>query len=276
MASSRSCVRGPPTPTPNAMSTLEQTSAATPEPVRPWFRWALLGLLVVGLALAYTLLPLKEWLTEIARALRGLGPIAFALYVATYVVASLLILPAVLLSIGAGFAWGALGGFAIAVPAATLAATCAFLVSRFFFSGRFRSWLLHRPRLHAVERAVNEKGAPLVFLLRLSPMLPFPVLNYIFGLTLIPYRAFALATFIGMMPITFMWTYVGSLGAELGGLDGDTPGKLGAAKIGFGVVGGLVTLAVSIWVGRAARKALREAAEHEAAEQRAASEASAP
>lgn len=171
---------------------------------------------------------------------------------------------------------GALGGFAIAVPAATLAATCAFLVSRFFFSGRFRSWLLHRPRLHAVERAVNEKGAPLVFLLRLSPMLPFPVLNYIFGLTLIPYRAFALATFIGMMPITFMWTYVGSLGAELGGLDGDTPGELGAAKIGFGVVGGLVTLAVSIWVGRAARKALREAAEHEAAEQRAASEASAP
>lgn len=248
------------------MSTLEHTPSAPSEPVKPWIRWALLGTLVVGLALAYTLLPLTEWLTDIARALRGLGPIALALYVVTYMLASLLFLPAALLSIGAGFAWGALGGFAVAVPSATIAASTAFLISRFFFSGRFRSWLLHQPRLHAVERAVNEKGAPLVFLLRLSPMLPFPLLNYVFGLTLIPYRHFALATFIGMMPVTFMWTYLGSLGAELGGLDGDTPGEVGTAKIAFGVVGGLVTLAVSVWVGRAARRALREAAEHEAAE----------
>ncbi len=191
--------------------------------------------------------------------LQALGVLGVIVFVAGYALFCALLLPGALMSILAGAAWpqlGGLAGFAVAVPSATLAACASFLIARYFFSGRFRSWLLHKPRLFAVERAVNQKGAPLVFLLRLSPMLPFPVLNYIFGLTLIPFRKYALATFIGMMPITFMWTYVGSVGSEM--IEGNS--EIGAAKIAMGVVSAVITLAVTIWVGRAARQAMREAA----------------
>lgn len=231
-----------------------------------WLRWALLSVVVLGVISAYVFLPLKDWLSAIAIELRALGALGFVVFVGTYVGASLLLLPAALLSIGAGFAWGALGGFAVAVPCATLAASAAFGISRHGFSGAVRTWLLKRPRLHAVERTVNERGPSLVLLLRLSPVLPFPVLNYLFGLTRIRYRAFGLATFFGMMPITLMWTYVGSIGATLGGLDGPGSSEVGTLKIIVGVVGGLITVGVTLWVGRAARQALREAALHEAAE----------
>lgn len=238
------------------MTTLESRQTATSDPIKPWLRWVFFGALVVGVALAYILLPLKDWLLAIADALQDMGAIAFVVYLATYTVASMLLLPAALLSIGAGVTWGTIGGVAIAVPATTLAASASFIVSRYFFSGRFRAWLLGKPRLSAVERAVNDKGAVLVFLLRLSPLLPFPILNYVFGLTRIPYRRFAVATFFGMIPITMMWTYVGSVGGKLG-RDG---GSVGTPEIVAGVVGGLVTLAVSVWVGKAARQAMRESA----------------
>ncbi len=225
-----------------------------------WLRWVGFGLIVVGIALAYILLPLKDWLTSIAGTVESLGVLGVMLYVAIYVVFCTFLLPAALVSILAGVAFG-MWGFAIALPSATLAASIAFLISRYLFSGRFRTWLLTKPRLSAVERAVNQKGAGLVFFLRLSPMMPFPVLNYIFGLTLIPFRKYVLATFFGLVPINFMWAYVGTIGRDLTGAGGNEPTEVGTAKIVMGVVGGVITLAVTFWVGRAARKAMREAAE---------------
>jgi len=224
-----------------------------------WLRWAALGLIVVGIILAYLLLPLKDWIMSAKDLLQSLGVLGVLVYLATYTLFCVALLPAALMSILAGAAWphlGGLAGFAVALPAATLAACASFIIARYFFSGRFRAWLLGRPRLHAVERAVNQKGAALVFLLRLSPMLPFPVLNYIFGLTLIPFHKYALATAVGLIPITFMWAYVGSVGSEIL-MDGQA--EIGAAKVVMGVVGGVITLGVTIWVGRTARRAMREA-----------------
>jgi len=242
------------------MSTLE-TSVPTPIVRAPlwWLRWVALGLIVIGIILAYVLLPLKDWIMSAKGVLQALGVLGILAYSTGYLLFCVMLLPAALMSILAGAAWpqlGGIAGFAVALPSATLAACAAFLIARYFFSGRFRRWLLEKPRLSAVERAVNQKGATLVLLLRLSPILPFPVLNYIFGLTLIPFRKYALATFIGMMPITFMWTYVGSVGSEM--IEGNA--DIGAAKIAMGVVSAVITLAVTIWVGRAARQAMRESA----------------
>lgn len=221
-----------------------------------WIRWAVLGAVVVGLVLAYTLLPLKDWLLAVADGLKDLGPVAgIAAYLAVYTVACLVFLPAAVLAIAAGATWD-LAGFPVAVVAATLAASAAFVIARWCFHGRFRAWILGRPRLHAVETAVNQKGATLVFLLRLSPIMPFPLLNYLFGLTHLAYRRFVVATFFGMMPITFMWVYVGSVGGEAA----RTGAAIGTPQIIAGVVGVLITLSVTIWVGKAARRALREAA----------------
>jgi len=226
-------------------------------PRRPWFRIALAVAIVVGMLMAYTMLPLADWLGEVAHYLRGLGGWGVALYLAAYTAVSLFFFPAAILTITAGFAWGTFAGFAIAVPASTLASASAFILGRFVFSGRVRRMLLKRPKLAAIENAINSKGPRLVFLLRFSPVLPFPILNYILGMTRIPLLGFVAATFVGIMPISLMYTYIGDIGATLGGLNAGGE-EVGSLKIILGVVGGLATIAISIWVGRAARAALRE------------------
>jgi uncharacterized membrane protein YdjX (TVP38/TMEM64 family) len=224
-----------------------------------------MAVFIVGVLLAYAFLPLREWLMAVARELRGLGVWGIVVYAMSYTLLSLVFFPAALLSITAGVTWGTFGGVATALPSATLAATTAFVIGRYLFSGRFRAWVLHRPKLHAVDRAVNSKGATLVVLLRFSPVLPFPILNYVLGLTRLETWKFAAATFFGMVPITLLWNWVGSVGAEIGGLDG-APKEVGTAQLIAGIVGAIITVAVTFWVGRAARRAVREAEEADAAE----------
>lgn len=241
-----------------------------------WVRYAAMLAFVVALVLAYTLLPLDVWMKAIAIELRELGWIGVPVYTVSFIIWCLFGLPAALFSICAGVTWGMAWGAVIAVPSATLTATAAFIAGRYLFRGRFRDWLIHRPRLSAVDRAITNRGPILVLLLRFSPVFPFPILNYALGLTHIPLKGFFLATLFGMVPITFMWTYVGEVGAELAGLDGGEPGHVGTAKIVLGVVGALVTAFVTIWVGKAARAALREAAEQQEAEADAEAERLAP
>ncbi|MFO0747997.1 MAG: TVP38/TMEM64 family protein [Myxococcota bacterium] len=215
--------------------------------------WLLPTLVVGGLIAAYTLLPLKQWLGEAGDVIRGLGAAGVLLYIASYVVGTMLFFPAALLSLCAGFAWGAIDGFAVAIPSSTLAAVSAFSTSRYLFRGRFRDWVMRRPRAAAIDSAVNRRGPWLVFLLRFSPVAPFPLINYALGLAHIPLWQFALATFFGMMPISFLYTYTGSV-ARLLGTD---VGMSTEQKI-FLVVGIVVTIGVTIWVTRAAQRALRE------------------
>jgi uncharacterized membrane protein YdjX (TVP38/TMEM64 family) len=242
-------------------SPVESAPEPSAEPVLagrpPWVRIALAGLVVIGVLLAYALLPLTEWLTGFARILRDLGGGGIALYFAMYTVVSLFLFPAAVLTLTAGFAWGAVGGLAVAIPAATIASCTAFLIGRFAFRGRIRHLLLKKPKLAAVERAINAKGPRLVFLMRFSPILPFPVLNYILGMTHLPFPGFALATALGMLPISFMYTYIGEIGAQLGGLDGDAA-EVGPIRWVMLIVGIVATAGITFWVGKAARAALRE------------------
>lgn len=224
-----------------------------------WPRYLVMLAFVAALVCAYTLLPLDVWMKAVALELRGLGWVGVPLFAVSFVVWCLVGLPAALFSIGAGVTWGVWGGTLVAVPSATLTATAAFVTGRYLFRGRFRDWLMHRPKLAAVDRAVTRRGPLLVLLLRFSPVFPFPILNYALGLTHIPVKGFFVATFLGMIPITLMWTYVGDVGAELAGLDGQEPGHVGTAKIVLGVVGAVATAFVTFWVGKAARAALREA-----------------
>ncbi len=241
--------------TPPLAESMPSTEALAGRP--PYLRLALMGLFVIGMLLAYALLPLTEWLSDVARVLRDFGPFGILLYVGAYTAGSLFLFPAAVLSLTAGFAWGIAGGFVIAIVAATAAACSAFLVGRYVFRGRLRRVLMEKPKLSAVERAINGKGARLVFLLRFSPVLPFPILNYVLGMTRIPFPGFAGATAVGLMPITLMYAYLGSIGAQLGGLDGGAA-DVGPMKIIVAVVGVLVTIGITVWVGKAARQALRE------------------
>jgi uncharacterized membrane protein YdjX (TVP38/TMEM64 family) len=215
--------------------------------------WALLA---VGLVLAahYFDAParLRTGLDGIAR-LSPWGPALFALL---YVAATVFFLPGSILTVGAGVVFGLVRGFVIVSISATLGATAAFLVGRYLARGWIAGKIEGHPKFKAIDEAVAREGWKIVALLRLSPVVPFNVLNYAFGVTRVSLRDYVVASWIGMMPGTLLYVYVGSIAGDLAGAGGRasrTP-----AEWAFYAVGLVATIAVTVFVTRLARRALAE------------------
>lgn len=164
--------------------------------------------------------------------------------------------PGLLLTLGAGFLYGTLGGLAVVVPASVAGATLAFLAARTFA----RRWAAERvarmPAFRAIDLAVGRRGFRTVLLLRLSPVLPFNVMNYALGLTSVSLRDYVLASALGMFPATLLFVHAGALATDLAGLEEAAPA--GPARLALVAFGLLALLAVVVLVGRAARRALDE------------------
>ena len=215
-------------------------------------------LLAAGLA-AWRYLPRDaahwEQIVEQVRALGFWGPVLLA---AVYVPASVLLIPGLWLSLAGGFAFGMLRASA-AVSAGSVAGACAaFLVSRYLLRGWIERKLADSPRLRAIDRAVDREGFKIVVLARLSPLLPFGILNYAFGASKISFGRYALASWIGMLPGTLMYCYLGSAARRITDLAAGTA-TAGPGKQALFFVGLVAMVAVTILVTRIATRALREA-----------------
>jgi uncharacterized membrane protein YdjX (TVP38/TMEM64 family) len=140
---------------------------------------------------------------------------------------------------------------------ATAGAALAFLVSRYLARRRAERWIQTRPRFDAVDRAVGREGFKVVLLTRLSPVFPFIFLNYGFGLTRVGFWPYAVASFVGMLPGTLLYVYLGSLGRA--GLEAASGvGSASGLKLAANLAGLAATLLVTVLVTRTARRALRE------------------
>ena len=191
---------------------------------------------------------LREGLDAIAR----LGPWGPVLFVAIYIGATVLFLPGSVLTLGAGAVFGVGLGSVYVSIASTLGATAAFLVGRYFARGWVAKKIAGSAAFAAIDRAVAEEGWKIVGLTRLSPAFPFSLLNYAFGVTRVSLRDYVLASWIGMMPGTVMYVYVGSL-ARAAGDRTRTPGEWALYGIGL-----LATIGVTVFVTRLARRALAQ------------------
>jgi uncharacterized membrane protein YdjX (TVP38/TMEM64 family) len=127
------------------------------------------------------------------------------------VVAAVLLIPVWPLSITAGVVFGTLG-FILVPVSATLGAAAAFLISRHFARGKIRDWLARRPHYRAIDQAIAEEGWKVVALLRLSPLVPYNLMNYFCGMTGVTFPMYLLATFLGSVPVTAMYVYLGLVG----------------------------------------------------------------
>jgi uncharacterized membrane protein YdjX (TVP38/TMEM64 family) len=183
----------------------------------------------------------------------GLGWRGYVIFVALYVAACIFFVPGSILTLGAGALFGPVIGSMLVSVAATLGATAAFLVGRYLA----RDWVAQRIARHAtfkaIDRAVAEEGWKIVGLTRLSPVFPFNLLNYAFGLTQVSLRDYILASWIGMMPGTVMYVYIGSLAGAAAGVHERT--TLEWALYGIGLV---ATVIVSILITRIAQRALSQ------------------
>ncbi|MFZ0962932.1 MAG: TVP38/TMEM64 family protein [Terriglobia bacterium] len=173
--------------------------------------------IVLGLAFLIALgvtmwkAPAREWALAFIHYVRNLGWMGFWLFALAYVLGTLLIFPATLLTLGSGFLYGAFWGTVLASPASVAGATISFLLSRSFARGWAQGMVRKYPRFAAVDRAVGRHSFKAVLLLRLQPLnLPFSVLNYALGLTSIKLRDYILASWLGMLPATILFVYAGS------------------------------------------------------------------
>ena len=187
--------------------------------------------------------------------LREAGALGILVYVAVFIVAAICFVPGSILTIGAGVAYGLLWGTVVASITSAIAATAAFLVARTIARRRVARWAASDPRFAALDAAIGEDGLKLVILVRLSPLIPFNVLNYALGLTRVRLRDYALGSFVGLLPVTLLYVYVGSVAGQLASMARGTATG-GPVRQAVSAIGLAATIAVTIYVTRLARRAL--------------------
>lgn len=194
-------------------------------------------------------------LTAAVEKLGAWGPVTF---IAAYAIACVAFVPASLLTLAAGALFGVVRGTLYVLVGATLGALGAFLIARYLA----RDWVAARvqkdPRFAAIDSAIAEQGRRVVFLLRLSPVIPFSVLNYALGLTKVRMIDFLIAS-VGMIPGTLLYVYSGKLASVVVGATSAAAPPRGAAFYAVLGLGLAATLAVTILVTRLAKKALADA-----------------
>lgn len=202
-------------------------------------------------------LPLAEIAGRLVGAARDAGPAGALLYAAAYVAATVLFVPGLVLTLGGGFLYGPLWGTLLISPASVAGATAAFLLGRTLLRDRVARRFAGDARFRAIDRAVAENGFRTVLLLRLSPLFPFNVLNYALGLTSVTLRDYVLGSFLGMLPATAVYVWIGSLASSTAELFSGEARAGGGARLALLVAGVAATLVVVALVARRARRELR-------------------
>ena len=218
-----------------------------------------LTLIIIAFFLAMRFLPVQQRLMNFNDWVSQMGVAGIFIFVVVYAVATVLLAPGSILTIGAGFAFGLWKGFLAVSAGATIGASLAFLIARFIARDKVEAIARRNEKFRKIDNAIGKQGAKLIFLLRLSPVIPFNLSNYFYGLTAVKFWPYVLASWIGMMPGTFLYVYIGGAGkaAVSAAADGEEM-KHGWQYWTFTGVGLAATIVVTVWVTKIARDALRD------------------
>ena len=198
---------------------------------------------------------MTEWITGIVSQLSTLGPWGPVLFVLLYIVASLTMAPAFILTFAAGAVWGLWWGSLYVYIGAVLGSSAVHFLAGRLVRTRVTQWLDREPRVAAVRRAVAGQGVWIMFLLRLSPLIPFVQLNYALVLSGVRYRDYVLAT-MGMWPTIIMYVYYGKVAGDVAALATGVAPQRGPEYYAMLVVGLVATIVATTMVARAAKRAM--------------------
>src|SRR2546425_953777 len=215
------------------------------------WRWVLYAMAGVALVLALKYFHVQDLLKAALDWIGKLGPWGPVIFAGLYVVATVLFVPDSVLTLGAGAVFGVVLGSVCVSISATLGATAAFLVGRYLARDAIARKIGKNEKFAAIDRAVADEGWKIVLLTRLSPVFPFTLLNYAFGLTRVKLSHYVLASWLGMIPGTVMYVYLGSLVNVGAGHRQRTTGEWVLYGVGL-----LATVIVTVFVTRLAKKAL--------------------
>lgn len=190
----------------------------------------------------------------------GLGPWGPALYVLGYTVATVAMVPGSILTLTAGALFGLAKGTIVAFLGAVCGAAAAFLVSRYVARGFVERSIMANLRFAAIDRAIGAEGGKIVLLLRLSPVVPYNLLNYALGITRVSFTAYIVAS-VGMIPAEMVYVYYGKVAGDVIALSAGATIPKGPAYYVVTVLGLVATVVVTTILARIATRALRQSTE---------------
>lgn len=224
-----------------------------------------LGLIVIAIAaliIAANMLGITDYINSVLQTtlawIDSLGVWGPVIFIGIYILAAITLISGAVLTLGAGVLFGVVQGSIYVSIASTLGATAAFLVGRYIARGWVAKRIESNPNFKAVDAAVAKEGWKIVGLTRLSPVFPYVFLNYAYGVTQVSLKDFFFASWIGMMPGTVMYVYLGSLTGNLASLATGGAGGNQASTVQWliRIVGFVATVAVTLYVTKVARRAL--------------------
>src|SRR2546423_3787580 len=220
-------------------------------------KWIAVILFVITMSILSAILPVREWIREFIGWVQQLGPAGVIVFILAYALATVLFLPGWIFTVSAGLIYGIVGGTLVALAGAIIGATLAFLVARYLLRQNIEEITKKNPRFAAIDQAIGRHGWKIVGLLRLSPLIPFNLSNYFYGITSVTFGAYVLVSAVGMIPGTLLYAYLGAIGQA--GVSGGATGHSNWQYVLLGV-GLIATIAVTIFVSRIAKKALKKSA----------------
>lgn len=223
--------------------------------LRKYWKWLAAGLALIALSIATSLLSPAYWINVLSDWVLAFGPFGVVVFALGYALATVLLVPGSVRTIAAGMIFGVGLGALAAWSGAVLGAALAFLVGRHFVRLRIEEITRDNRKFQVIDAAICRHGWKIIGLMRLSPLIPFNLSNYFYGVTNVGFWPYVLASAGGMLPGTLFYAYLGAAG--MAGLD-EGEMQLHPLKYAFFGVGLLATIGLMIWVSRIARQALQE------------------
>lgn len=183
-----------------------------------------------------------EHVTDIVAGMGPLGPFYFGLM---YTIAEVLAIPAVPLTASAGYLFGVTTGTCVVLVSAAIAASISFVIGRTLLRTTVEDMMGSYPEFAKMDKAIGKEGFKLMLLLRLSPLFPFALSNYLYGATSIDFASFFWGTLLGFAPGTLAYVYTGVVGKALT-IGGDSAQPWYVYAAGAVLLSGLVKVLVDV------------------------------
>ncbi len=238
-----------------------------PRRIAEWVKLVSIAVIVIGLLVIATALPLEQGIRAVIAWVGGLGPVGPLVYAGIYLLVTVLMIPVAAFSIAAGALFGLFWGTVAVWLGSNLGAALALLIARYLARDAVRKKLARFPKFKAIDRAVAEDGWKIVAMLRLSPAVPFNVQNYVYGLTGIRFWPCVGASAVAMLPGIFMYVYLGYAGRA--SIEAAAAGEV---QRGWGhwallAAGLIATLVVTVYITQLARLAIAKQTDVEPVEE---------
>ncbi|THB74158.1 MAG: TVP38/TMEM64 family protein [Gammaproteobacteria bacterium] len=217
----------------------------------------IIALTIIAISASFIFLPVEEYIELFVGWANENPLISSVVYMIIYIAACIFFIPGSVITLVAGFIFGLVHGVILVSISSTIGAVLAFVIGRTIARDWVGNMISEQPKFKALDSAIEKKGFLVVLLTRLSPLFPFNFLNYAFGLTGVSLGKYFLASWLGMIPGTILYVYLGSISKNVvdlvqGNVDSGLTGQI------LLVIGLIATVIVTVVVTRIAKRMLNE------------------